>query len=71
LPNNWRKDNLFSVLPIQRLDQSKMHKTRVKVRRRRMEYGSNRPKGRNQEFYRFENIHLPSFHHSIMPGEDK
>jgi hypothetical protein len=48
-----------------------MHKTRVKVRRRRMEYGSNRPKGRNQEFYRFENIHLPSFHHSIMPGEDK
>jgi hypothetical protein len=36
-----------------------------------MEYRSNRLKERNQEFFRFENINLPSFHHSIMPGEDK
>ena len=36
-----------------------------------MEYGSNRLKERNQKFSRFENIHLPSLHHSIMPGEDK
>jgi hypothetical protein len=71
LPNNWRKDDLFSVLPVQRLDQSEMHKTRVNDRRGTMEYRSNRLKERNQEFSRFENINLPSFHHSIMPGEDK
>jgi hypothetical protein len=48
-----------------------IHKTGVNVRKGTMEYRSNRLSERNQAFSLFENIDLPSFRRSIMPGEVK
>jgi hypothetical protein len=48
-----------------------MHKAEADVMKGTTEYQSNGLKERNQAFSSFENINLPSFRHTIMPGEDK